>query len=299
MTAVAAPGPSPLRVFASVSRVHLVVIAALGTFTFGWVFTGTYPWLLSAVCALDWFLVNLFNRVVDLPEDRTNGVLGTDFVARHAAVVRAGALGVLFASFGLVHLAIPAVTVLRIAFHALGLIYNWPLLPGGVRIKQLYVLKNAASATGFLLTCFGYPLADAHGHLAVGVGFGTILTTGLFFFLFELSYEVIYDLRDTPGDREAGVLTFSVVHGERGAVKIIDALCVASVVTLILGFALRLLPWRIAVMAIAPVVQIFLYKRWLAKGITSDDCARLTWLGSGLLVAYHLWAALGLPGVGG
>ncbi len=181
MSAVALRAPEALRVFASVSRVHIVAIAALGTFTFGWLFTGTYPWLLSAVCALDWFLVNLLNRVVDLPEDRANGIVGTDFVARHAPVVRAGAFGVLFASLVIVHLAIPAVTVLRLAFHGLGLIYNWPLLPHGVRIKQLYVLKNVASATGFMLTCFAYPLAASRGELADGIGVGAIVTTGVFY----------------------------------------------------------------------------------------------------------------------
>jgi 4-hydroxybenzoate polyprenyltransferase len=150
-----------------------------------------------------------------------------------------------------------------------------------------------------MLTCFAYPLAASGGALASGIGVGTIVTTGVFFFLFELSYEVIYDLRDAPGDRQAEVLTFPVVHGETGAVRIIDGLCLASMATLVLGFAMRLVPWRIAVMALAPVIQIFLYKRWLARGITSADCVRLTWLGAGLLVAYHVWVALGLPGVGG
>src|SRR5271154_7047988 len=98
MTAVAARSPDALRVFASVSRLHIVVIAALGTLTFGWLFTGKYYFLLSGVCALDWFLVNLLNRVVDLPEDRANGIVGTDFIARNAGGVRAGAFGVLFAS---------------------------------------------------------------------------------------------------------------------------------------------------------------------------------------------------------
>ena len=163
MTVAAEPAPSALQVFASISRAHIVAIAALGTLTFGWLFTGAYPWRLSAVCALDWLLVSLLNRVVDLPEDRANGVLGTDFVARHAGAIRAGAFFVLFASLVLVHLAIPAITVLRVAFHALALTYNWPLLPGGARIKQLYFLKNIASAAGFLLTCFAYPIAAARG----------------------------------------------------------------------------------------------------------------------------------------
>ena len=33
----------------SVGRLHIVAIAALGCFTFGWLFTGHYPWLVTAL----------------------------------------------------------------------------------------------------------------------------------------------------------------------------------------------------------------------------------------------------------
>jgi 4-hydroxybenzoate polyprenyltransferase len=299
MSAVAGRAPEALRVLASVSRLHIVVIAALGTLTFGWLFTGTYLWLLSAVCALDWFLVNILNRVVDVPEDKANGIVGTDFVAKNAKALRTGGFIALGVSLVVVHLAMPSITLLRVAFHGLGLTYNWPLFPHGVRMKQLYVLKNAASAVGFLLTCFAYPIAATHGELAPGIGPGTVITTALFFFLFELSYEVIYDLRDAEGDRAAGVCTYPVMHGADVAARIIDGLCLASLVTLVFGFAARLVPWRIAVMAVAPALQLALYKRWAGRGISSLDCIRLTWIGAGLLFAYHVWVALRLPGVGG
>ena len=48
---------------------------------------------------------------------------------------------------------------------------------------------------------------------------------------------------------------------------------------------------------IAPVLQVAITKRWLARGITSADCVRLTWIGAALLAAYHLWVIAGLPGV--
>jgi 4-hydroxybenzoate polyprenyltransferase len=297
MIAVAAPAPGTLRVFASVTRLHIVAIAAVGTLTFGWIFTGSYLWLLSMVCALDWFLVNLLNRVVDLPEDRANGIVGTDFVARHASTVRSAALAVLVGSVVLVHLVLPAITLIRVAFHSLGLVYNWPVLPGGARIKQLYFWKNTAPATGFLQTCVAYPLAAAHGELAEGVRMSTVLVTSAFFFLFELSYELIYDLRDAPGDREAGVRSYAVVHGEVGAARILHGLCVASLAVLVFGFASRAVPWRIAVLGVGPIVQVVLCMRWLRRGLTSADCVSLTWLGTGLLVAYHLWVVAGLPGV--
>ncbi len=43
----------------SAGRFHITVIAALGTFTFAWLFTGQYQWLLTLAAAVDWFVVNM------------------------------------------------------------------------------------------------------------------------------------------------------------------------------------------------------------------------------------------------
>lgn len=291
----------PLALFASVSRLHIVAIAAMGTFTFGWLFTGRHPWLLSAVCGLDWFLVNLLNRVVDLPEDQANQITGTDFVARHRRAILRGGFALLFGSLAALHPFFPAILPLRLAYHALGFAYNWPILPGKRRIKQLYFFKNTASATGFMLTVFGYPLAVSGfpgAALPEGITAATIAVAAAFFFLFELSYEVIYDLRDAPGDALSGVRTYPVVHGERGAARIIDALIATSMTTLAAGYAAGVVPWRLFIMIVAPVIQLVFYKRAMRRGITSGDCIFITWLGAGLLFTYHLWIAAGLPGAG-
>lgn len=277
-----------MRKFASVSRLHIVAIAALGCFTFGWIFTGRHLWVATGLCALDWFLVNLLNRVVDLKEDRANGIVGTDFVGAHRRAILIGGFALLFGSLALV----PALLPLRVAYHALGFAYNWPLF-GGRRIKQLYFWKNTASAAGFLITVFGYPLTLAPRIVPAAA----VACCATFFFLFELSYEIIYDLRDAPGDRLADVLTYPVVHGARGAVRIIDVLIAAAMAILAAGFVAHLVPWRAFVMIAAPIVQLVYYKRAIARGITSGDCIRLTWIGVALLAAYHAWIAAGLPGV--
>ena len=106
-----------------------------------------------------------------------------------------------------------------------------------------------------------------------------------FFMLFELSYEVIYDLRDVAGDRVAGARTFPVVHGEGVAVWIIDALHLAALAVLVGGWAGGVVPWRLVVFSLAPALQLFLYKRALRRGLTSADCTGLTWLGAALLAA--------------
>ena len=283
----------------SISRLHIVAIAALGTFTFGWIFTGQYPLLLAGICALDWFLVNLLNRVVDHEEDRANAITGAEFAWRNRRGIALLGFGLLLGSLVLVHLLAPAVTPLRLAYHALGLAYNWPLLPGRRRIKQLYFWKNTASATGFMLTVFGYPLAamvSAGRDLAPGISWLSIALCGVFFFLFELSYEVIYDLRDAPGDARAGVRSYPVVHGARGAARLIDLLILSSVGVLVLGYLVGAVPWRAAIMAVAPMVQLVVYKLALRRGITTGLCVGITWLGAALLLVYHLWVVLDLPG---
>jgi 4-hydroxybenzoate polyprenyltransferase len=292
-----------LCVFAGVGRLHITVIAALGVVTFGWLFTGRYPWFLMAVCALDWYLVNLMNRIVDLEEDQVNEIMGARFVLLHRRWLLGLSLAVFFTSIPVVHLLNPKITLIRITSHLLGALYNWPLLPGRRRLKQLYFWKNTASALGFLITLFGYPLATfCLGNTAFtfprGITWLGVLFTAVFFFLFEISYEVIYDLRDVKGDGIAGIRTYPVVHGEAMAVHIVDGLLFSSVAVLVFGYVLSIIPWRIFIMVAAPLLQFFFYRRALPRGITPQDCIMLTWLGAGLLFVYHLWIVAGFPGSG-
>ena len=268
-----------------------MAIAALGCLTFGRMFSGELLWAVAAVCALDWFLVNFVNRAVDLPEDLANRVPGVAWMAGRRWPVLA-AFATLFASFVLVQAVLPALLPWRIAYHALGLAYNYPLL--GRRLKQIYGVKNLASASGFLLTSFAYTLASAEASLVAPI---SILLLGAFFLAFEVSYEVIYDLRDADGDRLARVPTFPAVHGERRAHSIAEVLALASIAPLAAGWADGMLAWGHVVVGVAPVVQVLLLRRWMERGgVTSVDCVRLTWLGATLLATWNLWQTARLPG---
>ncbi|OGQ13502.1 MAG: hypothetical protein A2138_16940 [Deltaproteobacteria bacterium RBG_16_71_12] len=281
-----------LALSASIARLHIVAIGALGVLTFGFAFTGARPWLVAGLAALDWFVVNLLNRVVDLREDIANGITGADVVARHRRLALAVGVAVLVASLVATALLAPLLLVPRIAFHALGFAYNWPLA-GRRRIKQRYFWKNLASATGFLLTCFALPLLAAPSVL---VSSETIGATALFFLLFELSYEVLYDLRDVEGDRLADVKSYPVVHGVEVGWRIAWGLMLCSSVVAFGAFALGLVPWRIAIMGTAPLIQLGWSARVRRRGITSRDCIGVTWIGVALLAGWHVWEALGLPG---
>ena len=291
------------RTFADMSRIHITTIAALGVFTFGLLFVGAYQWLITAVCALDWYIVNLINKTVDLDEDSANEITGTVFVHRKRRLLLSVVFPFLLVSLIVVHFLNPAITGLRITCHVLGFFYNFPLLPGKRRLKQIYFWKNNASAVGFLITVFGYPLATAcwgnRPHcFPPGISWATVMFSAVFFYLFEISYEVIYDLRDVKGDAVAGIRTYPVVHGIPIAIHIVDGLIFTSIAVLSMGYMLGFVPWRIFVMGAAPFLQLVFYKNAMRRGITAKDCIRITWMGVAMLVTYHIWVVAGLPGLG-
>jgi 4-hydroxybenzoate polyprenyltransferase len=247
-------------------------------------------------------LVNILNRVVDLGEDQKNRIVGTDFVARNAKAIKVAGFLALFLSVPATLWVAGEILPFRVCFHALGFAYNWPLLPGRRRIKALYFWKNTASAIGFMLTVFAAPLASmGFGRrvpLALGVSWASVALLAAFFFLFELSYEVLYDLRDAEGDAAEGIQTYPVVHGEAVALRIVDALVLSSLAIMVAGYMAQVVPWRAAVMGAAPLIQLSVYKRIVARRpIRAQDCIALTWIGAGLLGAYHLWVLAKLPGV--
>ncbi len=285
-----------LATLASIARIHIVAIAATGTVTFAWALCGARPGWLAALCALDWFVVNLLNRAVDLREDAANGIPGTDLVARHRRAFLGVGFAVLALSFLVTAAFAPALLPLRAAFHGLGFAYNWPLLPGRRRIKQLAFWKNAASATGFLITVLGYPLVTLPTRPDVTIA--TVVATASFFFVFELSYEVLYDLRDVEGDRLADVRTWPVIYGVALGWRIAIGQMLVSFAVLVVAYLARAVPWRIAVMGIAPLVQLMASARIVKRGITTRDCVSLTWVGTALLASYYVWERLGLPGAG-
>lgn len=285
-----------LKTLLSISRFHIVMIAIMGCFTFAWILTGHYLITIPLICGLDWFLVNLLNRVVDLKEDRINQIHGTDFVTAHRKGIVVIGFLLLGLSLALTAWFFPRLTLWRLGYHALGLAYNWPLLPGRRRLKAVYFWKNSASALGFLITLFAYPLAEHSGGWAPGICGASVAIAIAFFFVFELSYEIIYDLRDVPGDEAAGIPTYPVVHGATGAQHIIDSLIGGSIVLLVVGYAVGVIPWRLTIMVCAPLIQFVYYKLAVKRGITSRDCVVLTWLGVALLVIYHVWFILNLPG---
>ncbi|GAC1353148.1 MAG: hypothetical protein NVS3B20_20280 [Polyangiales bacterium] len=284
----------------AIARYHIVLVAVVASVTFGWLMTGRYLIAIASVVGIDWFLINLLNRITDVSEDLRNGIAGTERVARtkRALTMLAIALGV--ASFAASHLMWPRLTPWRIAVQLIGLGYNYKIVPtpkGFSRFKEIYFLKNFGSAVLFVLTCFAYPIVGRPGPLLLS--WPTIVTLVLFFIPFELTYEILYDLRDLEGDRQEKVPTYPVVHGAARARQIIDALLAFSAMVLIIGFFAQTIGLREGLMIAAPITQLAFYRPRFRRGLTAHDCIVLTHLGTAqlalFLVGTALWQRAGLP----
>jgi 4-hydroxybenzoate polyprenyltransferase len=288
---------------AAITRFHILLIGAVAAVMFGWMMTGRYLWFLGGLAALDWFLINLMNRVTDIDEDLKNGIRGTERVARRRVAITVGSFALMIGSIVATHLLWPALTPWRVAVQVIGLGYNYDIVPtprGLSRFKEIYFFKNFGSSALFTLTGFVYPLAVAHAE-----GWPLLLTPAaivaliLFFIPFELTYEILYDLRDLEGDRAEGVPTYPVVHGEARARQIIDGLLIGSSLVLVIAVGAGALGLRELLMLVAPALQWVVYRRWVRRGLTPRDCIVLTHVGTAqlalFLVGTWLWLEAGLP----
>jgi len=282
----------------AIARYHIVLVAMTACLVFGWLMVGRAEPALTLVVALDWFLINLLNRVTDLEEDAKNGIAGTSLVARHARALTILSFVAMGLSFAALHWVWPALWPFRAAVHAMGLGYNYRIVPtprGLSRFKEIYFFKNFGSAVLFVLTCFAYPLAAG----ARTMPWTGVATLALFFVPFELTCEILYDLRDLEGDRAEGVPTYPVVHGAETARRIVDALLAGSALVLAVGLGLGWIGLREGLMLAAPAVQLAFYRPRFRRGLTPKDCILLTHLGTGLLLFYlvgnAVWLRLGMP----
>ena len=295
-----ARAPSVLDEWLMIARFHIVLIAMTACVTFGYLFTGRYPFALVPVVAVDWFVINLVNRVTDLEEDLRNGIPGTERVARRKRTFTAAAWRLLVGSFVVTHLLWPELTPARVAVQLIGLGYNYRIVPtpkGWSRFKELYFFKNFMSAVLFVLTCFVYPLLAGSPSWVVPVD--AVVLLAVFFVPFELTYEILYDFRDLEGDRAEGVPTYPVVHGPVVARRILEGLLLFAALVLLGGFLAGALGVRELLMLAAPAVQLALYRARLPRGLTSPDCVFITHVGTALLVLFlvgtALWTRAGLP----
>lgn len=295
------PPHAPLKHFYGASRFHIVLIAALGTLAFGWLFTGHQHVGLALLAALDWWILDIGNKLSDLPEDRINNPSEAAWVERNHRLLA----GLCIGSFALSAWATafgrsawwglgdPLLLGWRLLFQLVGIAYNFPVLAGGRRFKAMFFWKNTMAGILFLMSVVGYPLLGLRDAIAVG-GLYVALLAAFFFFL-EHSFEILYDFKDVRGDAAQGVHTYPVVVGERGATLIFFGCLALSAGALGLGLGLRVLGFREGLLLLAPASQSLVFFIYRRHGYPRRGSVLATHVGSAQLLIYNGYVWLGLP----
>lgn len=291
-----------LAVWLSVARPHILAIVFASTLTYGWIFGEQHSLLIPLVAVWDWFIVNFTNKATDIEEDLANGITGAEAAQQHQRSMELAMVLMIAAGLVAGWLILPALTGFRVVFTAIGLAYNykliwWPL-DGGfgfTRFKEMYFFKNFGSSMLFTLSVFGYPIFGM-GLEGTYPWLKVLLAIG-FFIPLELTYEIIYDLRDVEGDTVAKVPTYPVVHGADRAKMIIYGLLALSAIFPIVGAATGLLRLREWVVVAGVLQQLILVRRYTGGDRMPDQrtCVLITWIGAAQLMSYNAWVWLGFP----
>lgn len=290
----------------AVARPHILTIVFFSTLTYGWIFSGTHNFLIPLIAVWDWFIVNFTNKATDIAEDLANEIPGAQEVARHKGRVELICWLMLGAGLVAGFYLVPQILIFRVVFSLIGLGYNYPIVPGPVRgpggwrlgltrFKEMYFMKNFGSSLLFSLSVFLYPL---YGLGAQGSYPWVSLAFAMAFFIpLELTYEIIYDLRDWQGDRRQNVPTYPVVHGPDRAKQIVYALIVLSAMVPLLGAGLGLLRLR-EWCVVAACLQQFILMRIYCSGDKRPNQRQtevITLAGAAQLASYNVWIWAGLP----
>lgn len=200
-----------------------------------------------SVQPIDWVIVPMLatstyqmNRLSDFEEDRfndpedaglatqnRNAILMTCYGSGAGALV----LGLLFSNI--------AGIALIIGLLLLGYLYSFPTIGRDptLRIKDIFIGKNLAPATGWAATVVLYPVVNID--VSLDPTFFLCLST---IFVGSFLLEVICDVRDLEGDRQADVQSIPVRLGLAKTKLILNLINSASGLVVLTAVSLGLLP---------------------------------------------------------
>ncbi|MCK6549302.1 UbiA family prenyltransferase [Myxococcota bacterium] len=291
----------------AITRPHILTIVYFATLTYGWIFTERHDLLLPLIAVWDWFIVNFNNKATDLDEDLANGIPGAAEAQAHKRTIELISFVMIALGLAAGFALYPEILPFRVAFTLIGLGYNYDIVPGLVRgpdgarrfgltrFKEMYFFKNFGSSMLFTLSVFLYPF---FGLGAVGdYPVEKLLLAIAFFIPLELTYEIIYDLRDLDGDRALRVPTYPVVHGPDRAKQIIYALIAFSALFPIagaVGGVLRLREWCVVAGCLQQIVLMRIFCGGTRRP-TQRETVIITLIGAAQLASYNVWIWAGLP----
>ena len=97
---------------------------------------------------------------------------------------------------------------------AVGYFYNSPISPSQphLRFKNMFIIKNFSSGAGWSAGLLIFPMLRAHTQPD-----GRFFTAFVYMLAMVMTYEIMWDIRDMPGDALAGIRTLPAVLGINSA----------------------------------------------------------------------------------
>lgn len=276
-----------------ITRMHLFMVGATSSLVFGSMITGEFQWILMLIVLFDWFQVNLCNTATDWKEDRFNRVSYSKLALNNHKKIITFCSITTSISFLLHYWYLPNLLLPRMIGFLLGFLYNFPVLPGKKRLKQINPLKNLASCLGFIITLFIYPISSFP--IANNVDFLFILSLLGFFIPIEISFEIIYDLRDINGDRYAEVHSFPVVYGSAWAKRAVIILDICSISFTLLSLGFEFIEWKQGVIVFGAILHLLVFYYLNLKEFNPSKVIILTWSFVFCQITYVLWILFDFP----
>ena len=182
---------------------------------------------LAVACICQW------NRLTDVQEDALNCPEDLkDAQAKRTAIkVFCYAGGIITVMLALSTKPTWEIAGLVIFGVTVGYFYNTPLLPSQphLRLKNMFIIKNLSSGAGWSAGLLIFPMLRAHIQPD-----GRFFTAFVYMFAMVMTYEIMWDVRDTAGDAKAGIRTLPVVLGINSArvyAVMLQLLCLGIIIS--------------------------------------------------------------------
>ena len=151
--------------------------------------------------------IYILNKATDVKEDSIN-TAGLPVEQKHFKVVTWAAMACLFLPI-LFLIQWPSLLTLYVILAAVGYLYSRPFpLIGNTRLKDIFIIKNVVSAACWAAVPAFVPTLYNENAINMMTFF-----IALNYFTFIFAVEVVWDIRDIEGDKEAGIKTLPNVFG--------------------------------------------------------------------------------------
>ncbi|MBU0761934.1 MAG: UbiA family prenyltransferase [Candidatus Altiarchaeota archaeon] len=212
------------------------------------------------------YAVYVFDRVTGFHEDFINHIERAFFIKKHKPFLLAsGILSYAFALYLLSHVGISAMLIGSFPFIS-GLLYGTDWIPKKItrkygRLKEVFLFKNFFIAVFWTVTLVG--LCITYSGIAFDVKVGIV---SLFLLVKVFLNTIVFDMRDTEGDKRKNIRTLPVRFGLDSTRKHLMQLNIVFGVLIFLVTVLGFLP-KIALF----INLITLYTHWYLSQFGKKD----------------------------